>query len=143
MVCECGWGGGGRFRREKAGSRPVAMQLPATAGAATSCGVATVWTATAQAARAPAPRRNTGMSTDEPRRCFMCWTCTPRRPARLGPCCCPADEGIVDVRAHSVSLVGEPRVLHRDATSGAATGAPLWGLGLGRGSEMLPAGLRL
>ncbi|EFN59033.1 hypothetical protein CHLNCDRAFT_137726 [Chlorella variabilis] len=31
------------------------------------------------------------------------------------------DEGIVDIKAHGVSLVGEPRVLHRDATTGATT----------------------
>jgi hypothetical protein len=34
-----------------------------------------------------------------------------------------ADEGIVDIKANSVSLKGEPRVLHRDATTGATTGA--------------------
>lgn len=36
---------------------------------------------------------------------------------------CSADEGIVDVKAHTVCLVGEPRELHRDATTGATTGA--------------------
>ena len=40
----------------------------------------------------------------------------------LGPPPPPADEGIVDVTAHSVTLKGEPRVLHRDATTGATTG---------------------
>ncbi len=34
-----------------------------------------------------------------------------------------ADEGIMDIKAHSVALVGEPRVLRRDATTGASTGA--------------------
>ncbi|KAL4432432.1 hypothetical protein ABPG77_001731 [Micractinium sp. CCAP 211/92] len=31
------------------------------------------------------------------------------------------DEGIMDIKAHSVALVGEPRVLRRDATTGAST----------------------
>ena len=44
-------------------------------------------------------------------------------PSPLPPA--PADEGIVDVTAHSVTLKGAPRVLHRDATTGAATGARL------------------
>lgn len=34
----------------------------------------------------------------------------------------PADEGIMDIKAHSVALVGEPRVLRRDDVTGAATG---------------------
>ena len=32
-----------------------------------------------------------------------------------------ADEGVVDIKANAVTLKGEPRVLHRDAVSGAAT----------------------
>ena len=42
--------------------------------------------------------------------------------AALCPSPPPTDEGIVDIKAHGVSLVGEPRVLHRDATTGATTG---------------------
>ena len=34
----------------------------------------------------------------------------------------PTDEGIVDIRARSVALAGEPQVLLRDAVTGAATG---------------------
>eukprot|EP00887_Chlorella_sp_A99_P005244 scaffold1.g5244.t1 len=41
------------------------------------------------------------------------------------------DEGIVDLRAHSVSVNGEPRVLHRDTISGAAT--MLYAIRLDRG----------